>query len=361
MIKLSNEGKIGLLAIITIALFIWGLKFLKGQNILSASKNIFVEYKNIDQLKVSSPVLINGFEVGVVKDIYLKPEDLNTIIVVLNIKGKIIFPKNAVAMIVNAGLMGGKAVEIRYSNPCNGGDCVVSGDYLKGETEGLLQSMLGRPDQFEGYIGAFKNNARGILDSLDSSIKNPSNSIGKALNDLEVVIHHLKGTTAAMDATMNASSGNINATMKNLNSISANIAASNNQIKSLISNLDAVSLQLKNGNLDGTLKTANIAMEKANQTLNKTDLAIGELNSILNKVNKGDGTMAKLVNDGTLYTNLNGLSKDLSKVSKNLDLLLQDFRLNPKRYVNVSVFGKKQKEYALPQNDPAYLDTLKNK
>ena len=146
MIKLSNEGKIGLLAIITIALFIWGLKFLKGQNILSASKNIFVEYKNIDQLKVSSPVLINGFEVGVVKDIYLKPEDLNTIIVVLNIKGKIIFPKNAVAMIVNAGLMGGKAVEIRYSNPCNGGDCVVSGDYLKGETEGLLQSMLGRPD-----------------------------------------------------------------------------------------------------------------------------------------------------------------------------------------------------------------------
>ena len=78
MIKLSNEGKIGLLAIITIALFIWGLKFLKGQNILSASKNIFVEYKNIDQLKVSSPVLINGFEVGVVKDIYLKPEDLNT-------------------------------------------------------------------------------------------------------------------------------------------------------------------------------------------------------------------------------------------------------------------------------------------
>lgn len=358
--KLSNEGKIGILAIVTVGLFIWGFKFLKGQNILSSSKNIYVEYKNIDQLKVSSPVLINGFEVGVVKDIYLKPADLNTIIVVLNIKGKIIFPKNSTAVIVNAGLMGGKAVELRYTAPCSGDDCVVSGDYLKGETEGMLQAMLGRPEQFESYIGSFKNNARGILDSLDSSIKNPSNSIGRALNDLEVVLHHLKGTTASMDATMNASSSNINATMKNLNAISANLAASNNQIKSLINNLDAVSLQVKNGNIDGTLKSASLAMEKANQTLIKTDQAVGELNSILTKVNKGDGTMAKLMNDGTLYTNMNGLSKDLSKVSKNLDLLLQDFRLNPKRYVNVSVFGKKQKEYTLPVDDPAYRDTLKN-
>ncbi len=356
--KLSNEGKIGLLAVVTIALFIWGLRFLQGQNLLSASKNIYVEYKNVDQLKVSAPVLINGFEVGVVKDIFLKPSDLNTIVVVLNIKGKVNFPKNAVSIIVNAGLMGGKAVEIRYSTPCAADDCIKSGDYIKGETEGMLESMLGRPEQFEKYITSIRTNARGILDSLDSSVKDPQSSFGRAFHDLEAILGSLKGTTTSMDAVMKQSAGNLNATMKNLNAISANLAASNNQIKSLINNLDAVSLQLKNSNLEGTMKSAGTAMDKANQTLAKTDVAVAELNTILSKVNKGDGTMAKLVNDGTLYTNITTLTKDMTKVSKNLDLLLQDFRLNPKRYVNVSVFGKSQKDYALPSNDPAFRDTL---
>ncbi len=331
---MSNETKIGVLAIVTIGLFIWGYKFLKGQNILSSSKNIYVKYHDVEQLGVSSPVLINGLEVGVVKDIYLDPNSIDSVMVILNIKGSVNFPKNSIACIVPTGLMGGKAVEIRYDHICSG-DCVQDKDSLKGCVESMIKAMLGDPSESEQYLASFKKNIRGIMDSVDASIKTPSNSIGVALNDLESTLHNLKNVTANLDVVLKNSSTKLNGTMSNLNSITGNLEAGNQDIKKILANINTLTDQLKNAGLDQTSKSANSALTQANDVLKKSEEAVKELTTVLNKVNKSEGTMGKLVNDPKLYDNLQVLTKDLDRTTKNMDLLLQDFRLNPKRYVNV--------------------------
>ena len=130
MFKVSNEVKVAILAIIAVALGFWGFKFLKGINVLTPAKTFYVKCDNVDQLRPSSPVFIKGFQVGMVKDMYIDKTDDKTIIAVLNIDRGIDIPKDAVATIIGLSLMGGKAIEIVINGPCHG-DYAESGDYLK--------------------------------------------------------------------------------------------------------------------------------------------------------------------------------------------------------------------------------------
>jgi phospholipid/cholesterol/gamma-HCH transport system substrate-binding protein len=128
------------------------------------------------------------------------------------------------------------------------------------------------------------------------------------------------------------------------------LADNTDRITATLSNLEAVTGDLKEANFADrtvqTMESANAALTSMEGTLVETRDAVNSLKSILSGIEDGEGTLGKLANDPELYTNLNSMSR-------NLDLLLQDFRLNPKRYINVSVFGKKQKEYQLPEDDPA--------
>ena len=129
MLKIRNEVKIAILATAALGLGFWGFKFLKGLNVLSTSKTLYVKYNNVDQLRPSSPVFIQGFQVGMVKEMYIDEADDKTIITVLNIEGNVDIPKDAIATIIGLSLMGGKAIEIIIPHPCDG-DCAESGDYL---------------------------------------------------------------------------------------------------------------------------------------------------------------------------------------------------------------------------------------
>lgn len=145
MLKINNETKIGILALVALALGIWGFQFLKGINILKTSKTFYVKYANVDQLRPSSPIFINGLEVGTVKDMYVDPEDDKTIIAVLNIEQPVDIPKETKATIIGLSLMGGKAIELEIPYPCKGRDCARSGDFLEGRTKSFLESMIGKP------------------------------------------------------------------------------------------------------------------------------------------------------------------------------------------------------------------------
>jgi phospholipid/cholesterol/gamma-HCH transport system substrate-binding protein len=138
-----------------------------------------------------------------------------------------------------------------------------------------------------------------------------------------------------------------------MDAISKNIANSNEDITKILANVDKLTEELSSADFKGTVGKTNkmidqtsMTMEDLNKTIASMDKTINNLNSLTGKMNDGQGTMGKLMNDKSLYENLD-------ETSKNLSLLLQDLRLNPKRYVNVSVFGKKQKEYKLPEEDPA--------
>jgi len=358
MFKIRNETKIGLLAIAAIALAIWGFKFLKGQNVLTTSQTYFIRYANVEQLRPSSPVFINGLQVGMVKDMYVDPDDDKTIITVINLEGKVDIPRNTVATIVSASIMGGKAINLEISGPCSGDDCAESGDFLIGRTKSFVESIIGNPDQFEEYLQR--------LSVIYDSLANPNDpkGIGKTLLSLQHSMENLEVLTRKMNILLDASTTGIGATFDNTAAITANLRKSNESISALLGNLTTFSEQLKGANLDqvgqkasGTLDSVSIAMTGLQNTLLSAKSAIGKIDTLVAGLSSGEGTAGQFFTDPELYANL-------VRTSRQLQLVLQDLRLNPKRYntVKLKIFGKnKTGEYQNPIEDPAYqllIDSL---
>jgi phospholipid/cholesterol/gamma-HCH transport system substrate-binding protein len=352
---MSNEAKLGILATIAILVSIFGYKFLKGQNVFSISNEYYVEYLDVQQLTKSSPIFINGLKVGSVKDIYLKPEDLRTIIVVLDIKSSIKIPKNTIAAIQSTGLVGGKVITLQYKGVCTDGTCAVDGDYLKGVTLGLLDVMVGH-DQLNDYMEQVKTGLVGIVDTLSGSVGDPNSNtvIAKSVRDIQVILENLKATTNDLKRISDASAATLPKTLNNIDALVANLKNNNDKINSIIANTASFSDKINKTDIDGTNKQLQTTLAELKNTISQSTNTVAELNKITKEINSGNGSLGKLIYDPQLYTNLN-------KTSKNMELLLQDFRLNPKRYVNVSVFGKKQKTYVVPANDPAFQDSTQFK
>jgi phospholipid/cholesterol/gamma-HCH transport system substrate-binding protein len=326
---MKNEVKIGLLAVAALALLVWGYKFLKGQNILSPATTLFAEYNNVEQLTPSSAVLVNGLKVGVVTDIYLKPEDMETVIVKMAIDRHINIHKKTIARIISAGLMGGKAVKLEIPTICNGPDCAKSGDYLKSGIQSAMESFVGSSENIVPYM---TNVTKGLTAAADSIALSKS-PIGYSIQNTEKTIKNLVAITNSLNRLIAGSTGNINKIMANLEGVSSNLQTSNNQIRSIVNNLDGFSSNLKNTNISATLGKANSAIDSAaisvaaiKGTLAATDKTIADLNFVITKVKNGEGSLGKLINDDKMVT-------QLEATTQNLELLLQDVRMDPRRYV----------------------------
>lgn len=361
---MKKEVKIGILALVATAIVIFGLKFLKGQNVFSSKQTFYSDFTNVNNLTIGTPLYVHGFQVGTVVDIYLKPTNSQIVEVEVEVSKDIKVPKTAVLEIVDVGLMGAKAMNLVYNNAAMS-DLAKSGDYLTGRTKGILTSMLGNPDDITAYMTNIENGATGILDTINDYFKgiDKSEGIGLAMKNLQLTIANLQALTNQFNLLLQGSNSSLQATFANLNGITGNINNKNKEIATLLENFNAISGQVKDAELDKTIKTANVTFGTANErmkelktTLEGANKAIGDLSTIMSGVNNGKGTLGKLMNDDGLYQNL-------ERTSKQLDLLMQDLRLNPKRYVNVSVFGKKQKQYNVPENDPAnnILETQEEK
>jgi len=342
----SNETKIGLLVIIASALMIWGYKFVKGKNILSSSTYLYVQYDEVDMLATSTPVTIQGFQVGIVSQIGFKTENGSQHVEVeLDIQKGVKIPKTATASIVSTGLMGGKALVIDFDKPCQGDSCAKNGDFLKGKFKSVLASMMSTED-LGGYMTEMQRGVGPIVDSLKTKLTG-SEEGQQSMQDVQVIIANLKSVTGSLDVLMRKSSGKIDGLLANLESITNTINASQSDIKGIISNANAFSSKMNNLELDKTLEKANKAidstpelMDKLKGTLAEADKAAQELSSLMTKMNTGDGTLGKLMNQDDLYNNL-------EKAVKNMDLLMEDIRLHPERYRRI--LSKKKIPYEAPQ------------
>lgn len=346
---MSYELRIGLLAAVCIAVTVWGYKFMKGKNLLNPSNYYYAVYDDIDELAPTSPVLIRGMRIGTVSKVSLSA-DMQKIVATLDINKGIRIPKNTEALVVNVSIMGGKSVVLDVPTPCDGDDCAQHGDTLVGRVQGMFESMIS-PDDIAGA----KTKLGGILKDLSDSLSSPgsSNEFAKTFQALQHVLINLEGITKQLNASMSAYDRRTQSVLKNVESITGNLAASNAQISSAISNLDAVSADLKSANIgkatSETMSSAQEAIKELDAAISGADKSFKQLDKLLTDINSGQGSLGLLVKDKKLYNNL-------TESSRQLNLLLQDFRLNPKRYVNVSVFGKKQKEYDIPEEDPAQKD-----
>lgn len=348
---MKKEIRLGILAILTVAVSIWGYKYLKGKNVFSNVKIIKVKFDEVASLEIASPVAVKGFKVGSVLDFDIDRENVNNIIVTFDIEGDMPLPKNTLAVLKSEGVMGGRYIELVFTELCDGSNCLEDGDMVNGQTTGMLSSFVSE-SELDGYVSKLGTSMDTIIGRLsDMDDKNPLNT---TVRNLEEAMINMNNITLKVNSMLSATTQNVSRTMENLDRISKNLADNNDMINQVLGNLAGITKEIKESEISGTIASAN-------GTLQNTDKAIGELKvlientqstvngltDVVSKLGSGGGSMAKLLNDGELYDNLNN-------TSKNLDFFLQDLRLNPDRYVKVSVFGKKNKSgYVLPEDDPA--------
>ncbi len=315
--KLSRELKTGIIVIGGILLFILGFSFLKSTPIFDSSKVFYAVYKHVGGLQNGTQVSINGLSVGKVNDIRFK-DDSGSLVVTFTVDSSFEFSKNSLAELYDTGIIGGKGIQI--VPVFDGAPIAQSGDTLKanvrpGLTELVQQKLTPLQFKIEGAV----TNADSLLMNFNDVFDDPTKqNLRESVAGLNKVIANFEQSTAIIKTLLQSKKFEIDSSITNINTLTSNFAK-----------------------ISDSLSRADIG-----STIRNLDASVKNLNGILLKINEGEGSLGKLMNDKELYENL-------ARASGELELLLQDFRLNPKRYVNVSVFGKKQKEYVVPETDPA--------
>lgn len=341
---MNRETKIGLLAIATLVIIFIGYRFLKGAGVFNSQNTFNIVYEEVDGLGTGDLVAINGFKVGTVTNVVLNPENVRSLIVSIGVDEELPIPKGASALIQSDGLLGGKFISLVFDKACSGADCAESGDYLTAAEQTVLAGLIGNPDELLPYFEILKTNVGPVIDSISS--RTDTNGVGRTLRNFETTSQNLAALTQKIDLLLSRSSNDLTRTLNSVAGITANLERNNAKIGRILSSVDSTTRNLSTVDLGKTLQEVELALTDLRKTLDSSSGAIDNLNSVTRKIDNGDGTLGKLINDGEVYDRVD-------RTMANLDLLLQDFRLNPKRYVNVSVFGKKQKEYDLPDEDPA--------
>ncbi|WP_338378634.1 MlaD family protein [uncultured Flavobacterium sp.] len=310
--KLSREIKTAILVISAILLFIWGYSFLKGKDLLTSDKNVFVVYDNILGLAPSAPVTLNGYRIGKVNKIKINPD--GKLLVELQIHNDFPISKSSVAEIYDSGLVGGK--EIAIIPNLEDKSVIADGDFLKPSRKlGLTENIAEKLEPLEKKIQLLLDNANVMLVNinqvLDASTQaNIKNSFAE-LNKTLIEFSQLSKSANQMIAENKTK---LNSTITNFDKTSANFAA-----------------------MSDSLAKANLG-----QTVKNLEKTLASVDKIMADMEAGKGTMGKLMKDDKMYNNFTDASKEL-------ELLLQDLRLHPTRYINVSVFGKKEKPYVAPK------------
>lgn len=313
--KISKEFKAAVLVLFSIGIFIWGFNFLKGKNIFNTATVYYSVFDDIQGLMTGTPISINGFNVGKVQDIEFVGDSAK-LLVTLFIEKDIKLSKNSVAQIFESSLIGGKAVAIRPA--LDGAAEAKSGDYLKGELRPSFTDVLdNRLSPLQDKIESLVHNTDSVMQNVNKVMdNNTKNSLQNSIKRLENTLISLESITQSVDKFLLESSDSLTASVANIKHLTEQFSA-----------------------LSDTLAEADLG-----KTITELQSTIKNLNVILAGIENGEGSLGKLTKDEALYNNL-------EKSTKQLELLLQDLRLNPKRYVHFSIFGKKAKEYQNPEEN----------
>jgi len=307
---MNKEFKIGLFAIASIIALVFGVNYLKGINILNDSRDFYAVYENIGGLQVGSPVLVNGYKVGMVSNIDLLTEKNQNLLVTISLDKEFDIAKNTVCKIVNQDLMGTKGIALMLGDTdelVRGGDTLISG------IEGSLQ------DEVNAQILPLKNKAEELIGSIDSVMmivtavlnKDTRENLRNSLSSLDKTFELMSQTMEKVDSMVDLNDERIAKVVKNLESISSNLESSNGEIKNILTNFSSLS-----------------------DSLAKADIAtvLQNVSDITTKINNGEGSIGLLLKDDKIYVNFEKSTRELAS-------LLEDIKKNPSRYVNFSIIG----------------------
>lgn len=318
--KISNETKIGALTAIAIAMLVLGFNFLKGKSLFKSGFFLTASFTDTKHLAPSNPVFINGLQVGNVYDITPADKNISKIHVILKFNQPFNIPDNSIAVIKDNPLASA-SVEIQLGDSKN--YLASNATIQTGESGSLLSSVSEK-------LGPMADQLTATFQSLDSLLRNFNSILNPSTkNNLQSVVGNLNKATASLIVSsdnlqklLNAESGAISGSIDNLNSFTKNLSDNNQKISNTLSNLETT--------------TANLSKVDISAITSKMQLAINKLDSAMDQLNSTNGSIGALINDKELYNRLN------STVSS-LHILMDDLRVHPKRYVNISIFGKKDK------------------
>lgn len=332
---MSNEVKIALLAIAAIALSFWGIKFIKGKNILTRSNLYYVEYEDALSLQTSSAVVIQGVNVGFVSDVKLQ-KGSEKILVTLDLDKDLEVPKGTRAEIFANGFMGTKSVRLKFPPVAERQGMQEPGSYLIPGAVGFLGANIPK-EELQEYVLIIQGGIKGALDSLNKSLaSDPNGPVQKSLKNLELTLANLQSATSTADRLLTASSGNINASLKNLNDISQSLAASKAKITSMIDNADKFSGKLNEMDLKKTLTEVDQTLDGLRVTLGKANQAFGSIEGLMTDVKSGKGSLGKLLASDSLYNNFD-------RLGASADSLARDLQKRPYRYIPLKSKKRVQK------------------
>lgn len=315
--KISKEIKAGLIALIAIIGFVLLYQFMKGKSLFTTDDVYYAKYDDVEGLEASSPVSLNGLKVGQVDNIIPITDKSGKIhfVIKVTVDDEFKFPRRSTLEIFEPGLMSGKQMRINmvYGGPIAKDGDTLSGAYKPNMLNGLSSQIKPVKDQLQNVLGR--------IDSLTNNANKVMNEGNRA--EIKSLLINLNKTVAAFEST----SRNANALMSN----------NDGRVQKVLDNANLAVLSAntavgKYGNL-----ADNIDVKKLNNTVDNLDKTVNNLNSVISEIKSGKGSLGKMVNDEQLYNNL-------EQTSKNLNDLIIDLKTNPKRYINISVFGKSNKE-----------------
>ena len=316
---MNKEFKIGFFAIASIIALVFGVNYLKGINILNDNSDFYAVYENIGGLQVGSPVLVNGYKVGMVSNIDLLTEQNQNLLVTISLDKEFDMAKNTVCKIVNQDLMGTKGIALILGDTdelVRGGDTLISG------IEGTLQ------DEVNAQILPLKLKAEELIGSVDSVMmivtavlnKDTRENLRNSLSSLDKTFELMSQTMVKVDSMVDINDDRIAKVVKNLESITSNLESSNGEIKTILTNF---------ATLSDSLVKADIATVLQN------------VSDITTKINNGEGSIGLFLKDDKIYANFEKSTRELAS-------LLEDIKKNPSRYVNFSIIGG-GKPYVAPK------------
>ena len=307
--KFTKEIKIGVLALLGLAMSIFSYNYLKGINLFEKNRKFTIMYEKVDGLSVSNPVTMNGFKIGKVQKINFNPNNLKELFVDIVIDNDVVFPKTSIAELYETGLIGGKAIAI-IPDYKNDSTIAVDGDVLNGVIKpGLTELVNQILPQVQLQIEAVMENAEIVLQNINTLFDDETKIILKS-------------------------------SIEDFSNLTNSLSETSNEISNLIANN---SENLTNSLVD--LRSASYNIKRITDSLNSDDInsittslnsLVNNLNSITISLKNSEGTAGKLINDKSIYDNLNNATNQLNQ-------LIEDIKLNPNRYINFSVFGKKNK------------------
>ncbi len=318
--KITNETKVGALSAIAITLLILGFNFLKGKSIFKSGIFLYAKYADTKGLMISNPVVINGLQIGSVYELEEQDKNIDTIIVAIKLNRELNIPVNSIATVSNNPLTS-SSITIEMG---------TSKDFLKHDDTLLTSNNPGMLGNLTQRIIPLVDRVTVTVQSLDSVLKNintvfdpyTKNNMQEVVANANKTMAYLVTSAASLNTLLNNQTGVLSKSLNNVNSFTQTLARNNDKVDHMMANIETATTNFSKADIDGTINQLRGTVER--------------LNAAVEKIDSKDGSLGLLLNDKQVY-------KNLENTTRSLNILMDDIRINPKRYVSISIFGGKSK------------------